>query len=58
MLVVQGRVARAFGKKLIEMTSDVSQYIGIMNQELLRLKAACDHHEVSFPWQQHLPKAA
>lgn len=45
-------------KKLIEMTSDVSQYIGTMNQELLRLKAACDHHEVSFPWQQHLPKAA
>ena len=45
-------------KKLIEMTSDVSQYIGTMNQELLRLKAACDHHEVSFPWHQHLPKAA
>ena len=45
-------------KKLIEMTSDASQYIGTMTQELFRLKAVCDHHEVSFPWQQHLPKAA
>jgi len=45
-------------EKLIEMTSDVYQYIGTMNQELLRLKAACEHHKVSFPWQHHLPKVA
>ena len=44
--------------KLVEMTSNVSQYIGTMNKELLRLKTACDHHKVSFPWEQYLPKAA
>ena len=45
-------------KKLIEMTSDVNQYIGTMKKELLRLKAAFDYHEKPFLWQDQLPKAA
>ena len=45
-------------KKLKEMVSDVNQYIGTMKKELLRLKAAFDHHRVDFFWENHLPEAA
>lgn len=44
--------------KLSEMVHNSSSYIGTMRQELLRLKAACIKHKVSFVWEKHLPKAA
>ena len=44
--------------KLIGMTNNVSSYIGTMNQELLRLKAAFIQHETPFIWEEHLSKTA
>lgn len=43
---------------LSEMASNVSAYIGTMRRELWRLKKACEHHAVSFIWEEYLPKAA
>lgn len=42
--------------KLFEMTSNVKAYIGTMNTELLRLKAACEHYKIPFVWESLLPK--
>ena len=44
--------------KLARMVKNPSLYIGSMQQELFRLKTACEHHEVPFIWEKHLPKAA
>jgi transposase len=45
-------------KKLALMTEDKSQYAGTMRTEMLRLKAAFDHHDMIFPWDSELPKVA
>ena len=45
-------------KSLSEMTNDKSQYMGTMNKELQKLKAAFDFYEVKFPWSDSLPEAA
>lgn len=42
--------------KLKEMAERKQEYIGTMKKELLRLKAAFDHHEVPFIWAEHLPQ--
>ena len=44
--------------KLSEMIKDPKQYMGAMRAENLRLKAAFDHYNVEFPWEDELPKAA
>ena len=36
--------------KLTLMAEDKSQYAGTMQMEMLRLKAAFDHHDMLFPW--------
>lgn len=54
----RAELQRYLTKKLKEMVSDVNQYIGTMKKELLRLKAAFDHHRVDFFWENHLPQAA
>ena len=45
-------------KSLSEMTKDKSQYMGTMNKELQKFKAAFDFYEVNFPWSEYLPEAA
>ena len=44
-------------KSLSEMTNDKSQYMGTMNKELQKFKAAFDFYEVEFPWSDSLPEA-
>ena len=39
------------------MTNDKSQYMGTMNKELQKFKAAFDFYEVEFPWSDSLPEA-
>ena len=45
-------------QSLSEMTKDKSQYMGTMNKELQKFKAAFDFYEVDFPWSEYLPEAA
>jgi len=44
--------------KLTLMAEDKNQYAGTMQKEMLRLKAAFDHHDMLFPWDSELPQAA
>jgi len=41
-------------KKLHEMTENVNAYIGTMRKELVRLKAAFEHYNTPFIWNEHL----